>query len=272
LACRSCQMLDEFQRCYVAEQSKAGTTQQQTETEASIFPTQESIVSVFTSLEERHDGAKLLSSGAEHPTQQPWVASIESFLSPEICNNLIQLGDSGILDWKSWQSNSETERYHQHQYMGTKFNETTTSSDNLVYVVDQVLSTLGHGAQSKHTTYVELLRFDKMQSYAPKHSYRPHEEWKPAGPRILTVVICLQESEEGGNLGFPNLDWMFLDLKQGDAVVWSNVAILGDDGGKVQKLNKVEHELLPVVEGEERFAVLHIHARDWKSAYELDCT
>jgi len=64
-------------------------------------------------------------------------------------------------------------------------------------------------------------------------------------------------------------------MKKGQALVWSNVAAQASEPtGEItfHKLESMVHEVLPVIEGEQRFALLFIHGGDWQSAYKADCT
>ena len=84
----------------------------------------------------------------------------------------------------------------------------------------------------------------------------------------MTFFLCLVDSEDGGAIGFPEIDWTFLKLKKGQALLWSNVL----DSDPSRKHPEMMNELLPVVTGESVTAKVYIHAADWRKENARGCT
>ena len=92
--------------------------------------------------------------------------------------------------------------------------------------------------------------------YGPGSEYKPHfdsfdintkegkKNWEPGGQRILTVLAYLNDVEEGGGTGFPNLDFE-VKPKKGDVLVFHNTL---KDSTEIHP-NSL-HAGLPVVSGE----------------------
>jgi hypothetical protein len=83
----------------------------------------------------------------------------------------------------------------------------------------------------------------------------------------LTLLLCLAESDAGGAVGFPDLDWTFVKLKKGQMLVWSNLL----ESDPTRKQPKMMNEVLPVVAGEAIYAKFYVHASNWKKEYERGC-
>jgi prolyl 4-hydroxylase len=92
--------------------------------------------------------------------------------------------------------------------------------------------------------------------YRAGTEYKPHydsfdydseegkENWEPGGQRVLTALAYLNNVDEGGGTGFPNLD-VEIDAKKGDVLIFHNT---------LQGSNEVHpgslHAGLPVISGE----------------------
>jgi prolyl 4-hydroxylase len=75
--------------------------------------------------------------------------------------------------------------------------------------------------------------------------YIPKQIDRPAGVRILTFYIYLNDVEEGGGTQFPVLN-LTVTPRRGRAVLWPSV--LNEDPNK--KDPRTVHEAMPVIRGE----------------------
>ena len=92
--------------------------------------------------------------------------------------------------------------------------------------------------------------------YKAGAEYKPHydsfdydaeegkKNWEPGGQRMLTALAYLNDVEEGGGTGFPNLG-VEIEAKKGDVLVFHNTS---PDSNKIHP--KSLHAGLPVIAGE----------------------
>lgn len=125
------------------------------------------------------------------------------------------------------------------------------------------------GISKKYFSPPEYLRYEAGDHYASHREYRIHDEWKPAGPRIVSIYIPLTDSFDGsisgGSVGFKRLNWTILTPKKGSLIIWSNV-----DETLIPDIS-METEILPITTGEHYFLVTHIHLHDYERNVALGC-
>lgn len=92
--------------------------------------------------------------------------------------------------------------------------------------------------------------------YKAGAEYKPHydsfdydaeegkKNWEPGGQRMLTALAYLNDVDEGGGTGFPNLG-VEIEAKKGDVLVFHNTP---PDSNKIHP--KSLHAGLPVIAGE----------------------
>lgn len=100
----------------------------------------------------------------------------------------------------------------------------------------------------------QLVYYKKGAEYKPHFDAFDYEtedgkkNWEPGGQRIITVLAYLNDVEQGGETGFPELG-INIPAKKGDAVVFHNT--LMDDSSTYPKINqKSLHGGMPVLKGE----------------------
>jgi hypothetical protein len=94
--------------------------------------------------------------------------------------------------------------------------------------------------------------------------------WKPAGPRILSFRLFLSNHGSKPQLGFPHLDWLFLQPTKRMVVLWPNV--INDDVWELDPLTSYEWFGYQESQNEELFyADVHVRLFNWEDAQERDC-
>ena len=89
---------------------------------------------------------------------------------------------------------------------------------------------------------------------------------RPAGPRILTIFLYLNDVEAGGGTRFTDLD-ATVNPKKGKALIWPSVL---DENPSVMD-RRTHHEALAVEKGVKYAANAWVHLRDFKAAYKTNC-
>lgn len=113
----------------------------------------------------------------------------------------------------------------------------------------------------------QVLRYGIAQQYLP-HTDFFHPQVKASskllkfgGQRIISVVMCLKEAEEGGEIDFPQIK-LTKKLKTGDAILFWDL----DRNGRGDM--RTEHAAMPVIRGEKISLVCWIRERDFSGKEE----
>ena len=100
----------------------------------------------------------------------------------------------------------------------------------------------------------QLVYYKKGAQYKPHFDSFDYEtedgknNWEPGGQRMITVIAYLNDVEEGGETGFPELG-INIPPKKGNAVVFHNT--LTNDAATHPKINpRSLHGGMPVIKGE----------------------
>ena len=105
------------------------------------------------------------------------------------------------------------------------------------------------------------------------HDFIGGQEYRPVGPRILTLYIYLNdvEADAGGGTNFPHMDPYNPDFaiqpKKGRAVLWPSVL----NENVIQPDGRTMHQALPVTKGVKYGANAWIHLRDYKENGQKGC-
>ena len=99
------------------------------------------------------------------------------------------------------------------------------------------------------------------------HDYIEDQEEAPAGPRILTAFLYLNDVEQGGGTNFPELDITVMP-KRGRILLWPSV--LDSEPLKIDE--RTDHQALDVEKGVKYAANSWIHMRDYKEAESRSCS
>ncbi len=92
--------------------------------------------------------------------------------------------------------------------------------------------------------YFQFIRYEEGQYYHSHHDFRDFHVGRPQGVRVLTMLIYLNDVEEGGGTNFPALNLTIVP-QRGRALIWPNV--LNED--LITQDNRTMHQALPVLSG-----------------------
>lgn len=197
---------------------------------------------------------------------ESWVIQLDNFLSKSETRNLQKTSEK--LDWTDVKTENDKENMVRYESKVSSCNDESLcyNDKDVVSILDRISDLLS--IPQDHFEHVRFEKYNPTNSHGIHSIYDPHDQWKPAGPKALTLLLWLSDVEEGGSIGFPELDWLFVKPKRGRALLWSNV--LNNDPKDENK--KMVHEILPVVKGQMHLAYVSIHLKNWQVENDRGCT
>jgi prolyl 4-hydroxylase len=211
----------------------------------------------------------------EYPNTQvlssdPWVVTIDDFLSEEECTRLIALG--GELGYKRSEDVGGTNFDGSVLSVESKDRTSTNAwcsdvcfEDPISKQVHQKLDDLTL-LPNENGEYMQLLKYEVGQFYGVHHDYIEMDVERPQGVRILTVFLYLNDVEAGGGTNFPLLDLTVMP-KRGRVLVWPSVL----DSQPNEKDSRTDHQALPVEAGIKYGGNAWMHQRDFKAPHKKGC-
>lgn len=156
----------------------------------------------------------------------PRVLTFERFLSPSICNWIIErakpsLHAARVINAQEGGRNVHSVRTN----TGMGFSLIDT---DLVMQLTQARIAAAIGAPMAHQEPPNILHYEPGQEYKPHYDFVDpgvahfQQELMTVGQRTVTFLIYLNEDYEGGATTFPRLDWSFRG-KTGDALAFWNL-------------------------------------------------
>ncbi|CAJ1945499.1 unnamed protein product [Cylindrotheca closterium] len=133
--------------------------------------------------------------------------------------------------------------------------------------------------------YLEPLEFllftsNNKARQVPMSDFDNHDQWRPSGHVLLTVLLVLQPAKKGGAIGFPDLDWLM--VTDPAILIWPTAAqtptqssppppptTKAEDPHHYQEMANMESELLPVIQGD--LYAIKIRVRQYPYFYNPDC-
>ena len=191
----------------------------------------------------------------------PNIIVLDNVLLPDECAELIRLGTENskpvsVVDPETGKSVPHNAR------SGTLAHLTMKAS-----VLDRVESRISQLLQWP------IENFEHLQAihYEPGEEYRPHFDWfdvnnpgsephlRQGGQRVGTLIMYLAEPEEGGSTSFPSAGGFTVSPKQGSAVWFRNVDLMGNPD------RATLHAGDPVTKGSKWIATAWLRERAWRS-------
>jgi len=156
----------------------------------------------------------------------PRVLTFERFLSPSICNWIIErakpsLHAARVINAQEGGRNVHSVRTN----TGMGFSLIDT---DLVMQLTQARIAAAIGAPMAHQEPTNILHYEPGQEYKPHYDFVDpgvahfQQELMTVGQRTVTFLIYLNDDYEGGATTFPRLDWSFRG-KTGDALAFWNL-------------------------------------------------
>ena len=250
LACRLCDKRDKYEHCKIDER---------------INP---SVLADGLQLKLKHlqrQGQPELVSAGKEP-DDPWILKWDDFLSSREAADLLTLAKR-----LSWKDSTPIAPMGLKEVRNVRRQSKSAYCENCDDDAYQKLQNALVSLLDTDLSYIEpfeFVHYGTMQSFGMHHDVPLHDLWMPAGPRVLSIFLCLTDvPDTGGAMGFPNLDWLMVPPKQGQLLVWSNV--LNSDPRK--RNPTMMSESLPVLEGEKYGIHTWVRLYNYSHAEERGC-
>lgn len=184
------------------------------------------------------------------------MVTLDNFLTASDCEGLARLGqDIGFLP-------STDKRKTSNANFCSKDCEKKHVIHNVSARIEQVT-----GIPYNNSAYLQLIRYEKSQYFGLHSDYNPKNCDRWEGPRVLTIVMYLNDVREGGETHFPELN-LTVSPKRGQALIFPLVL----DSNPLNMNEQTLHQSLPVIQGAKFAATAWLHLRDFKSSFAAGCT
>ena len=118
---------------------------------------------------------------------------------------------------------------------------------------------------------LQLLQYHPGQFYKRHHDFIPAHRHGPSGPRLVTILLYLNDVEGGGGTRFNELaegaDPVDVQPKKGRALIWPSVL----DEDVLEEDDRTDHEALVVEKGMKYAANAWLHLRDEVNIEGIAC-
>lgn len=179
----------------------------------------------------------------------PILYVVDNFLSNDECDAFIE-ASKGKLQPSTVIS---PDQHIQHESRTSENCWIEHDANDIVHEVSKRFSILVQ-MPIRNAEQYQLVYYKKGAQYKPHFDSFDYEtedgknNWEPGGQRMITVIAYLNNVEEGGETGFPELG-INVPPKKGDAVVFHNT--LPNDAATHPKINpRSLHGGMPVIKGE----------------------
>ena len=179
----------------------------------------------------------------------PILYVVDNFLSNDECDAFIE-ASKGKLQPSTVIS---PDQHIQHESRTSENCWIEHDANDIVHEVSKRFSILVQ-MPIRNAEQYQLVYYKKGAQYKPHFDSFDYEtedgkkNWEPGGQRMITVIAYLNDVQEGGETGFPELG-VNVPPKKGDAVVFHNT--LPNDAATHPKINpRSLHGGMPVIKGE----------------------
>lgn len=190
------------------------------------------------------------------PTPAVDLYVVPNFLSEPECAGIIALIDQNKAPSTLMQDDPDKEfRTSSTCHMDRK-NPLVRSVESKITSLVGIDPTLGETMQGQH--YSVGQQFKPHNDYFHRNTSYWEETQKLGGQRTWTVMVCLNDVEEGGQTNFPRAG-ICLKPRRGNAILWNNL----DRAGEPNPLTL--HQGMPVLRGMKYIITKWYREREWAS-------
>ena len=169
-------------------------------------------------------------------SNDPILYVVDDFLSDDECDAFIQASEGKLKP----STVISADEYIQHESRNSENCWIEHDANDIVHEVSKRLSILVQ-MPIRNAELYQLVYYKKGAQYKPHFDSFDYESedgkknWEPGGQRMITVIAYLNDVEEGGETGFPELN-INIPAKKGNAVVFHNT-LLNDPEETHPKIN-----------------------------------
>lgn len=273
-ACDMCGALEDFNKCIGKRHPL----------EKPIFKKEGQVADAIVTMDLFFEGLKLKQNtivitqpstdsgkdAAAQTTDDPYILQINNFLSGEKCDNLIEIAAN--IGWmESTVNKLDNFSASQSSTLPSRSSKSVKceiSHAECQKAISEIIATLSlkTGIPATHFETGEIVHYPQGGYYSSHYNPRLSDEYKPAGPRVLTMNIILSEATNGGSFGFPELDWLLINPNsRGSLLLWPNV------DNTLQVDERMANEIMPVREGDLYLLQMYVHLFDYSASVEKGC-
>ena len=180
----------------------------------------------------------------------PILYVVNDFLSNDECDAFIEASEGKLQP----STVISPDKHIQHESRTSENCWIEHNANDIVHEVSKRFSILVQ-MPIRNAEQYQLVYYKEGAQYKPHFDSFDYEtedgkkNWEPGGQRMITVIAYLNDVEEGGGTGFPELD-LTIQPKKVDAVVFHNT-LLNDASATHPKINpRSLHGGMPVIKGE----------------------
>jgi len=213
-----------------------------------------SVDKIFSSIAE-HEGATVLS-------REPWVITIDNFLTSAESDAIIAAGSNSGTDWGRSMAGDGVQAS---RTSSTAWCQGRCLADPTVQAVEKRVSDLLGGIPMENAEPMQVLRYEEGQFYKTHHDQNSPRAsaW---GPRMFTVFMYVGEGYTGGETNFPKLN-LTVGAKKGAACIWTSVL----DSDPFQRDDRTDHQSLPVESGIKYGVNYWVHMYPFRGKSQYGC-
>lgn len=205
-------------------------------------------------------------------SRSPWILQLDSFLSPQECEQIIQECTEFKADVVVDAAHPGAASLQQLQRNSSSFHcnggEACNDRPGIALFRKRFASLLG--INYSHTEGFHVLKYEEGGFYKQHHDFIPRDKnpgcFDAWGPRVLTFFAYLSDVEGGGDTRFPELN-IDIKPKAGRAVVFADTV----SGSPFQEDQRALHEAVLVTKGVKLTATTWVHEYDFAANFGKCC-
>lgn len=203
---------------------------------------------------------------AAHPSatvhsREPWVITLDNFLSGEEADAVLAAGSGAGTGWARSQAGDGVQAA---LTSSTSWCRKKCLEDATVQRVQRRVEALT-SVPIEYAEYMQVLEYQQGQFYKVHHDQNSPRSsaW---GPRLYTFFMYLAEGYTGGETHFPRLN-ITVAAAKGRALVWTSVL----DSDPYERDDRTDHEALPVETGTKYAANYWLHMYPFRTKSDFGC-